>query len=97
MEEKTQENIIPCMECQAGRMHHKAVTYMTYIGDELIAVPNFPAWVCDVCGRREYDNQALNQLSLLLSPNAGRNPGRKTRITGHTGSKPKEPRTIKPS
>lgn len=94
MEEKTQEPI-PCIECQAGRMHHKAVTYMTYIGDELIAVPNFPAWVCDVCGRREYDNQALNQLSLLLSPNAGRTPGRKPRYSSHTGSKPKESRTGK--
>ena len=96
MIEKKIEEFLPCPECQGGRMHRKAVTYMTYIGDELISVPNFPAWVCDVCGRREYDNQALNQLSLLLSPNAGRNPGRKPRLSRHEGNKPKEPRTIKP-
>lgn len=96
MAEKKIEDFLPCLECQGGRMHRKSVTYMTYIGDELISVPNFPAWVCDVCGRREYDNQALNQLSLLLSPNAGRNPGRKPRLSRHDGNKPKEPRTVKP-
>jgi len=96
MADKKIEEFLPCPECQGGRMQHQAVTYMTYIGEELISVPNFPAWVCDVCGRREYDNQALNQLSLLLSPNAGRNPGRKPRLSRHEGNKPKEPRTVKP-
>jgi len=53
-------------------MHRQFVTYFTWLGDELITVPDFPSWVCDVCGRREYDLHALNQLSLLLSPNAGK-------------------------
>jgi YgiT-type zinc finger domain-containing protein len=96
MPDKKIEDLLPCLECQAGRMHRKAVTYMTYIGDELVSVPNFPAWVCDACGRREYDNQALNQLSLLLSPNAGHTPVRKTRLPRQTGDKPKEPRVVKP-
>jgi YgiT-type zinc finger domain-containing protein len=52
-------------------MHREYVTYFTWLGDELITVPDFPAWMCDVCGRREYDVHALNQLSLLLAPNAG--------------------------
>jgi YgiT-type zinc finger domain-containing protein len=63
---------IPCNECQAGQMHRTFITYFTWLGDELITVPDFPAWVCDVCGKREFDVQALNQLSLLLSPNAGK-------------------------
>ena len=58
-------------------MHQQFVTYLTWIGDEMITVPDFPAWLCDVCGRREYDPQALNQLSLLLSPNAGKPTARK--------------------
>ncbi len=53
-------------------MHRDFVTYFTWIGDDLVTVPDFPAWVCDVCHRREYDVQALNQLSLMLSPNAGK-------------------------
>lgn len=63
---------IPCNDCQAGQMHRNYVTYFTWLGDELITVPDFPAWVCDVCGRREYDPYALNQLHLLLNPNAGK-------------------------
>lgn len=65
---------IPCSECQAGIMRREFLTYFTWLGDELITVPDFPAWVCDVCGKREYDLQALNQLNLLLNSNAGRTP-----------------------
>jgi len=61
-----------CRECQAGQMRRRFVTYFTWLGEELITVPDFPAWVCDVCGRREYDPRALNHLSMLLSPNAGK-------------------------
>jgi hypothetical protein len=69
MSERTQETNIPCNECQAGQMHRRFLTYFTW----------FPAWVCDVCGRREYDLQALNQLNLLLNSNAGRSPQRPRR------------------
>jgi YgiT-type zinc finger domain-containing protein len=54
------------------------ITYFTWLGEELITVPNFPAWVCDVCGRREYDERAISWLTMLLSPNAGK-PTSKTR------------------
>ncbi len=53
-------------------MGRKFVTYYTWLDDELITVPDFPAWVCDVCGRCEYDGMALNQLNLLLMPHAGK-------------------------
>jgi YgiT-type zinc finger domain-containing protein len=62
----------PCNECQAGKMQVRYITYFTWLGDELITVPNFPAWVCDMCGRREYDERAISWLALLLSPNTGR-------------------------
>lgn len=80
MEDNKPESTISCTECQAGKMHRKLVTYVTYIGDELITVPDFPAWVCDICGRCDYDMQALNQLTLLLSPNAGKPTMRKPRM-----------------
>jgi YgiT-type zinc finger domain-containing protein len=71
--------VVPCNECQAGHMHREYVAYYTWLGDELITVPDFPAWVCDMCGRSEYDENALTRLSLLLSPNAGKtlSPARK--------------------
>lgn len=62
----------PCSECVAGLMHLQFITYFTWLGDELVTVPNFPAWVCDVCGRREYDERALSWLTVLLNPTAGR-------------------------
>jgi len=73
-------------------MHRRFVTYLTWLGDELITVPDFPAWVCDVCGKREYDLQALGQLNLLLTHNAGKGTARARRATPHNepkkGSRP---------
>jgi YgiT-type zinc finger domain-containing protein len=72
IKEDPEEPVYSCNECQAGQMHPRYVTYFTWLGGELITVPDFPAWVCDVCGRRDYDPQALRQLSLLLNPAAGK-------------------------
>jgi YgiT-type zinc finger domain-containing protein len=77
--ENNATDIIPCPDCQAGQLHRNTCTYYTWIGSELITVPDFPSWVCDVCGRREYDAGALNQLSMLLVPNAGK-PSKKRKI-----------------
>ena len=59
-------------ECHAGLSHLRYLTYFTWLDGELVTVPNFPAWVCDVCGRREYDPRAVSWLNTLLSPNTGR-------------------------
>ena len=52
-----------CNECQAGMMRLQFITYFTWLDEELVTVPNFPAWVCDVCGKREYDERAVNWLN----------------------------------
>jgi len=63
------------------------------MGEELISAPDFPAWVCDICGRREYDTQALNTLSLILSPTAGKIMARKTaRLPRKSAGKHKDAR-----
>jgi len=62
----------PCNECHAGLLQPRHVTYFTWLGNELITVPHFPAWVCDVCGRREYDEREIQWLNMLLDPNAGK-------------------------
>src|SRR5690554_7630092 len=61
-----------CPECQTGALRLRRVTYFTWLNQELITVPDFPAWVCDVCGRREYDTRAITWLNTLLTPEAGR-------------------------
>src|SRR5512136_3412254 len=63
-----------CPECHTGVFHLEYLTYFTWLNDELITVPNFPSWVCDVCGKREYDLHAVNWLNMLLSPTTGRKP-----------------------
>jgi len=77
----------PCTGCQAGQMHLRYVTYFTWLDDELVTVPGFPAWICDMCGKREYDPRAVSQLNLLLNPNAGKPTRRK--------NKPQSPRTTR--
>lgn len=62
----------PCNECSAGIMHLRHITYFTWLGEELVTVPNFPAWICDLCGRREYDERAISWLTMLLSPETGK-------------------------
>lgn len=69
---ETELTSYPCTECQAGVMHLEYLTYFTWLGEELVTVPNFPAWVCDVCGRREYDQRAITWLAALLNPETGK-------------------------
>jgi len=90
------DQVFPCSECQAGQMHRRLVVYYTWIGDDLITVPDFPAWVCDFCGRREYDMSALSQLSLILSPNAGSATNRQRRLHPQPRPKTKNPRPSQP-
>lgn len=80
----------PCIECHAGIMQPRHLTYFTWLSDELITVPHFPAWICDVCGKREYDEKAILWLNMILDPNAGKPTTNRRRIPPlprpHTGS-----------
>ncbi len=82
---------VPCTECQAGVMHLQFLTYFTWLNDELITVPNFPAWVCDVRGRREYDEKSISWLKMILNPDAGRPTGRKPSIPRRRPRPPRAP------
>ncbi len=82
---------LPCNECSSGLMRLRFITYFTWLNEELITVPNFPAWICDVCGRREYDEKAISWLTMLLSPNAGR-PSARKRIPSRARPRPESPR-----
>jgi YgiT-type zinc finger domain-containing protein len=70
----------PCSECQAGVMHLRHITYFTWLDEELVTVPNFPAWVCDMCGRREYDARAVSWLVTILNPETGKTSAPKRRL-----------------
>jgi YgiT-type zinc finger domain-containing protein len=76
MTKTTLPDSYPCKECQAGIVRPQYVTYFTWLKEELITVPNFPAWVCDLCGKREYDQRAISWLTMLLNPSAGQTSSR---------------------
>ncbi|MBM3143648.1 MAG: YgiT-type zinc finger protein [Chloroflexi bacterium] len=76
-----------CPECQAGILRLQHITYFAQVSGEFIAVPEFPAWVCDVCGLREYDHRALSWLSVMLDPQTGR-PSRPVRRLHKPGDEP---------
>ena len=78
-------NASPCGECAAGVMHLRHITYFTWLGEELITVPSFPAWICDMCGKREYDERAIAWLNMLLDPNAGK-PTRRVKRAPRPGT-----------
>ncbi len=70
-DDSSQEYSRICLECHTGVFHLEYLTYFTWLNDELVTVPNFPSWVCDVCGKREYDIRAVSWLNMLLSPTTG--------------------------
>jgi YgiT-type zinc finger domain-containing protein len=89
-ENDSPEYVSICPECKAGVMRIKYITYFTWLEEELVTVPNFPAWVCDMCGRREYDARAISWLNTLLNPATGRRPvlKRRSRPASHDRPQP---------
>ena len=70
-------SMIPCSDCSIGQMHQTTVTYFTFLGGRMITVPDFPAWICDMCGKCEYDLEALDNLALLLCPQNSDHPAKR--------------------
>lgn len=60
---------IPCIDCQVGTMRFCHTLFFRIRDGRPICVPDFPAWVCDICGRREYDSSALAELQAVLETN----------------------------
>jgi YgiT-type zinc finger domain-containing protein len=59
-----------CPQCQMGTLQPKPVAFAQWFEGQFITIPNFPGWVCDICGACEYDAAALEQLETILGPEA---------------------------
>ncbi len=59
-----------CPECQVGTLKPGMVPYYAKLEGMLVYVPNFPAWICDMCRHCEYDEDALEALRVILGPAA---------------------------
>ena len=55
-----------CPYCHTGRLQRRAMVYVQWHGDALLIVDRMPAIVCDMCGERAYDDQAVEHLQRLL-------------------------------
>jgi YgiT-type zinc finger domain-containing protein len=55
-----------CPECRMGTLEWQNVFFFMLQEGQPIGVPDFPAWICNFCGRREYDSAALAELRTTL-------------------------------
>jgi hypothetical protein len=58
-----------CPECLIGTIRSARSFYCQWSNGKFITAPDFPAWVCDVCGWREYEREAVLDLQTLLDLN----------------------------
>lgn len=70
-EPPTPRTAATCPHCQIGTLSLQRVVYARWYGTHFVTIPNFPSWVCDVCGSLEYDGAALEQVRLVLGREAG--------------------------
>lgn len=55
-----------CPRCHTGKLEMKKVIYVQWQDPNLVIVDRIPAMVCDNCGEKTYDLQALENLQQLL-------------------------------
>jgi YgiT-type zinc finger domain-containing protein len=75
-----QDLVTTCKRCSTGVMQLSYITHFIWLKEDLITVPNFPAWVCDICGRRRFDPRAIAWLNLLLNPASKRDTRSRSRF-----------------
>lgn len=55
-----------CPSCRIGRLGRRSMAYLEWHGRYLLVANRMPALVCDVCGERIYDDEAIETLQRLL-------------------------------
>lgn len=82
-----------CPHCQAGNLTLRRMVYARWYGAQFVTVPNFPSWVCDVCGALEYDRAALEQVRMILGREARSAPEPARRPASAPATAPHPPRS----
>jgi hypothetical protein len=55
-----------CPRCQIGQCHPIELTYVRMYHGALFSAPAVPAWLCDICGLQEFDQEVILQLERLM-------------------------------
>lgn len=69
---------IHCDECGIGHCQPVTTPYLLKLGVHMLVMPDSPAYVCDICGNRFFDDSFLNGVHYLLEQAAG-DPERRAR------------------
>ncbi|KXK22480.1 MAG: hypothetical protein UZ15_CFX003001051 [Chloroflexi bacterium OLB15] len=74
-----QNDALTCPHCLVGLMKPGTATFTNVLFGLFISVPEMDAVICDVCGAREFSNDALSGLEALTgSMNPAEEPSRQT-------------------
>lgn len=57
---------IPCEECGIGRCRSVKTPFLLKLGKHMLVMPDSPAYVCDICGHRFFDDDFLVGVHYLL-------------------------------
>jgi YgiT-type zinc finger domain-containing protein len=60
-----------CPRCFVGRIQSVKVVLSRVVNGQMLSVPDFPAWECDVCHAFMYDPKALVELHQVLTDQSG--------------------------
>jgi len=82
-----------CPRCFVGRIQSVKVVLSRVVNGQMLSVPDFPAWECDVCHAFMYDPKALVELHQVLTDQSG---SRKPTIRRSTKSSSVK-KTLKPT
>lgn len=82
-----------CPRCYVGRITFNKLNLVTLVSGNLLTVPDFPAWVCDVCHAYIYDPKALARLHAVLNTPPAKRPPQSLKTSGKAAQEIKTPKS----
>jgi hypothetical protein len=82
-----------CPRCYVGRIQNVKVVLSRVVNGQMLSVPDFPAWECDVCHAFMYDPKALVELQQVLTDQ----PVHRKPMLHRTTKSPSVKKTLKPT
>ncbi|MCP5095256.1 MAG: hypothetical protein GY943_06875 [Chloroflexi bacterium] len=56
-----------CSKCRIGRLHPLSTPFLTKLDNQMLVVPDAPAYRCDMCTQLLYDEYFLHNLQKLIT------------------------------
>lgn len=84
---------LKCDECGVGRYHQITSPYLIKLGRQMLVMSNAPAYVCDICGHRGFDDQFLDSMHYLIrqAVDDSQRRKRKRQPVGQPDMRPRSP------